>query len=152
MSHWPDRFKPAAAAHVHVFAAGLMWTVVGAVLSFVGVRWMCRAPTVAAPLMAAGAVALGLLKSRAVLDRAARNMIHRIQARGDGRCLGGFLSLRSWGFVAGMALVGRLLRGAVGHEIVGFVYLAVGSALVVSSRLLWWAWHRHRTTDSSRDM
>lgn len=152
MSDWAEKLKPAAAARVHILAASLMWTSVGAVLAIVGVRWLWRSPTVAAPLMATGAVAVGLVKSRAVLDRAARNMIHRIVERGDGRCLGGFLSLRSWGLVAAMAVFGRLLRGAVGHEFVGFIYLAIGSALVISSRLLWQAWHRHRTATSNHSM
>jgi hypothetical protein len=43
------------------------------------------------------ALAVGVVKSRAVLDRAARGVIEQIRARGDGRCVGGFLSLRTRG-------------------------------------------------------
>jgi hypothetical protein len=152
MSHWPETFKPAAAARVHLLAACFMWTAVGAVLTFFGARWTWRVPTEAVAWMTAGALAVGVLKSRTVLDRAARNIAHRILERGDGRCLGGFLSLRSWVLVAGMAVAGRLLRGAVGREIVGLLYIAVGSSLVMSSRLLWWAWHSHSTANSSHKM
>ena len=34
-------------------------------------------------------------------------MIERIRSRGNDRCLGGFLSLRSWGFVILMIAAGR---------------------------------------------
>ena len=71
-------------------------------------------------------------------------MIERIRIRGDGRCLGGFLSLRTWGFVALMMVVGRVLRGTLAHEIVGPLYIAVGSALIISSRLTWRAWRETR--------
>ena len=104
--------------------------------------WMA-APR-AAPLVAVGAIAIGAVKSRLVLDRAARKIIERIRVRGDGRCLGGFLSLRTWALVVVMMVAGRLLRGTVARSIVGPLYLAVGTALVLSSRLSWRAWRRER--------
>jgi hypothetical protein len=142
MPTWPETHKPSAAAHVHALAACLMWTSVGALLAVSGARWLWQAPTAASPWLAAGAVGVGVLKSRAVLDRAAMNIVQRIVDRGDGRCIGGFLSLRSWGLVVAMAIAGRFLRGAVGHEVAGPLYIAIGTALVMSSRLLWRAWRR----------
>ena len=69
-------------------------------------------------------------------------MRHRCgRARGDGRCVGGFLSLRSWALVAVMVVAGRLLRGShVARGILGAIYLAVGIALFLSSRVAWRAW------------
>ena len=112
MSHWSETHKPAAAAHAHLLFAGLMWTVVGVLLAFFGARWIWQARATATPWLVAGAVLIGVVKARMVLDRVARNIIRRILARGDGRCIGGFLSIRSWGLVAGMALAGRVLRRA----------------------------------------
>lgn len=124
--------------------AWLMWLVVGAGLACVGALWVLEGPQGIASCIAAAALVIGVVKSRLVLDRAARAVIERIRIRGDGRCLGGFLSLRTWGFVALMMVGGRVLRGTLAHEIVGPLYIAVGSALILSSRLTWRAWRETR--------
>ncbi len=121
-----------------------MWAVVGAALAGFGVRWLWGAAPAAAPWIAAGAVVVGAIKSQLVLDRAARKVVERIRARGDGRCLGGFLSLSTWALVIVMIAAGRLLRGAVTRGIVGAVYIAVGVALLLSSRHAWRAWREWR--------
>ena len=142
---WVDTHKPAAAAHVHLMLAWLMWAVVGGLLLGFGVLWVWRESSVVTLLMVAGAAAVGILKSRLVLDRAARRITDRIRQRGDGRCLGGFLSLRSWALVAAMAAGGRLLRsGPVAVTIIGLLYIAVGTALLLSARIPWRAWAETR--------
>ena len=146
MTHWAEDHKPAAAVSTHLMLAWLMWASVGAALVFFGARWSLQVGPVLAPWLMAGAIAVGLAKSRLVLDRAARRIVDRIRARGDGRCLGGFLSLRTWGLVVLMMASGRLLRSSLARGIIGPLYLAIGTALCLSSRLSWHAWH-----DSSRD-
>ncbi len=138
-----DSYKPAAPRCAHLLLASLLWTVVGGLLAFFGVRWIWASHLPNVPLLLGGAVAVGLLKEHFVLRRAAERTIERIIARGDGRCLGGFLSLRSWGFVILMVAAGRLLRGSpMPRVVVGVVYLAVGTALFVGARRLWFAWYR----------
>jgi hypothetical protein len=139
--------KPAAPARVHLLLAGLMWTVVGAVLAVLGTFWALRRPTLLMQLLVAAAVLAGVVKSLSVLDRAARKIALRIETRGDGRCVGGFLSWRSWLLVAIMAGTGRLLRsGIVALRVVGLLYVAVGVALLLSSRVLWTALRSHSAT------
>jgi hypothetical protein len=139
-----NAYKPAASARVHLLLAALMWTVVGALLLFFGVRWVLASQTAHAAWLLAAAALAGVLKGELVLRRAARRMIERIRARGDGRCVGGFLSWRTWAFVAVMAAAGRLLRGsAVPRIVVGVIYAAVGTALLLSVRRLWHAWYVH---------
>ena len=146
---WIERYKPVAAVRVHLLLAGLMWMVVGAALVGFGGRWLWQLPTPAAPWLAALALAIGVFKARFVLDRAARTIVDRIRERGDGRCLGGFLSVRSWALVAAMAASGRLLRGShVARGLLGVLYIAVGTALLLSSRVAWRAWRAER--DQSR--
>jgi hypothetical protein len=141
-----NAYKPAASARVHLLLAALMWTVVGALLLFFGVRWVLASRTAHAAWLLAAAGVAGVLKGELVLRRAARRMIERIRARGDGRCVGGFLSWRTWAFVAVMAGAGRMLRGgAVPRIIVGLIYAAVGTALLLSVRRLWHAWYVHGT-------
>ncbi|RMG90131.1 MAG: hypothetical protein D6708_08945 [Candidatus Dadabacteria bacterium] len=85
-----------------------------------------------------GAVVVGVAKARMALVPTARKALARIRARGDGRCLGGFLSWRSWLFVAAMMALGAVLRRSpVPRGLLGFVYLAVGTGLLWASREFW---------------
>lgn len=138
--NWADRHKPAAAMRTQLQLAWLMWATVGSVLIGVGAWWLLESAPTAGPWIGAIAMAVGAIKSRLVLDRAARGVVERVLERGDGRCLGGFLSLRTWGLVVLMMVAGRLLRGTLAHGIVGPIYVAVGTALFLSSRISWRAW------------
>lgn len=135
-----ERWKPSARVRTHLLAAAGLWTVVGAGLTVVGSVWSLHGPrwaSFAVPV----AVGVGLLKSWLVLDRAACRTADRIEARGDGRCLGGFLSIGTWLLVALMMTAGRILRGGlVPRHWVGLVYVAVGTALLGSSRVAWVRW------------
>lgn len=149
MATWVESHKPGAAARTHLLLAGLMWSAVGTGLLSFGVSWSWHGHTALTPWSLAAAVAIGLLKSRLIMDNAARRIIGRIRARGDGRCLGGFVSLPTWLLIAAMMGLGRLLRTHfVAPHVVGVIYVAVGSALLVSSRLMWRAW-RHPHPDDA---
>jgi len=140
LTNWVETHKPAARIQTHLMMAWLMWFIVGSTLAIFGARWLWAAAPVRAPWIAAAAIALGAVKSRLVLEKAARRVIERIRTRGDGRCLGGFLSLRTWGLVILMVGAGRLVRGSLARGIVGPLYIAVGSALCLASRISWRAW------------
>jgi hypothetical protein len=144
LTHWAENHKPAAGVSTHLMLAWLMWLIVGSALVGFGIRWTWEAESVVAPWVAAVAIAVGAVKSRVVLDRAAWRVVDRVRARGDGRCLGGFLSLRTWGLVVLMMIAGRLLRGTLARGIVGPLYITVGTALCLSSRLSWQAWRKSR--------
>ncbi len=132
------RWKPAAAARTHLLAAGLLWTVVGAGLLAAGLRWCAGIGGAAAWGLAAAGVAAGLLKGRLALDRTARRAAARIRSRGDGNCLGGFLSWKTWLFVLGMMGLGAVLRrSGLSRAVLGPVYTAVGTALLWGSRIYW---------------
>ena len=70
-----------------------------------------------------------------------RRWLVRIASRGDGRCIGGFLSARSWLLVALMSGAGRLLRGGLlPLPVAGTLYVAIGTGLLFSSRIAWLRW------------
>lgn len=116
--------------------AAVTWTVVGTVLAVLAMIWVDRAGS--SPSYLAIAFLLGYVKSRYVLDKTARRSSQRITERGDGKCIGGFFSYKSWLLVVVMASAGRFLRsGVVSILIVSFVYAAVGGGLIVSSRIFW---------------
>jgi len=137
-----ERWKPRAAGRTQLLLAGALWTIVGTLLLGFGARWTLEAfgGGVGALAVALGIVA-GLVKGRFVLDKAAGRIADRIVARGDGRCVGGFLSWRTWLLVALMSGAGRLLRsGLLPHAVVGPLYAAIGAGLLFSSRIAWKRW------------
>ncbi len=149
--HAVERFKPAAPARVHLVMAALLWSVVGTLLAGFGALWIWGSGMSLGPVLAVVAVAVGIAKSRWVLDRAALRIVGRIEERGDGRCIGGFLSGKTWLLVALMAGGGRALRAWVlPPGIAGLIYLGVGAALLYSSRVIWKArCELHRNTGTA---
>ena len=135
-----ERLKPAAPARIHLIAAALLWSVVGLGLGLAGWRWAHSALLPARPWLLATALATGFLKGWLVLRRSAKSIVERIRARGDGKCLGGFLSVRTWLFVLAMMATGRVLRyWVLPLGWAGLLYLWVGSALLTGSLFIWQA-------------
>jgi hypothetical protein len=140
---WLQKYKPAAPARVHLLLAALMWTAVGGVLLFFGGSWALAGGMPHVHLLLAVAAIVGLVKARWILWRAAGKIVERINQRGDGRCLGGFVSWQTWLLIALMIAAGRLLRGGLlPSPVVGLIYAAVGTALLVGSLRVWLAWGR----------
>jgi hypothetical protein len=141
---WRETYKPAAPAWLHLLLAAGLWTVVGGLLLFFGGRWLLAGRSPYGGAWLALALVGGALKARFVLRRSARRTIARIKDRGDGRCIGGFLSPGTWALVIGMAAGGRLLRqGLLPGRVVGFIYVLVGTALLLAAGQLWNACRHH---------
>jgi hypothetical protein len=130
--------KPAASVRTHFLAAAVAWTVVGGALTVAGVVWCVASPLPwSAGLIVLG-VALGAAKARWVLAAVARRNSARLVDRGDGHCLGGFVSWRGWLLIVGMMAAGFLLRNSgLPLPILGPLYVAVGTALLLGSLSLW---------------
>jgi hypothetical protein len=129
---------PAASRGTHLLAAALLWSLVGTGLIAVGVHWVMASHAHHALLVLPLAGGIGWLKARLFLDRTARRIVRRIEERGDGRCLGGFLSWKSWLLVLCMILLGRALRlSPLPLLWRGGIYAAIGTALLVASRVVW---------------
>jgi len=87
------------------------------------------------------AAIIGVLKGRLIFDKTAERVISRILSREGDRCLGGFLSFKSWGMILFMVLLGMSLRvSPLPGVLVWGVYVAVGAGLFFSSRLFWKKW------------
>ncbi len=133
-----EKYKPAASVKTHLRAAAIMWSLVGATLSGFGFYWVWDSTLGYKWCFVIAVVILGIAKSRWVLDKAADKMVLRIRQRGDGKCIGGFLSPWSWLMVVGMSVSGRLLRAYLLTEgWAGLMYVLVGIGLMLSSRKLW---------------
>lgn len=79
-----------------------------------------------------------------IIHKFAERNTARLIARGDGRCLGSFLSAKTWLLVALMRTSGILLRrSAVPRPVFGVIYTAVGTALLAGCLPLWQAWRNN---------
>jgi hypothetical protein len=138
---WAERFKPAARARTHLLAAALLWTVVGLGLAAAGLAWSFGSRFPWSLLLAAAGIAAGMVKGRLVIRKMADWNTARIIARGDGHCLGGFLAPKTWLLVAAMMASGIILRrSGAPRPILGFIYTAVGTGLLIGGLQLWKAW------------
>jgi hypothetical protein len=116
--------------------AGLLWAAGATILSVRGVGWLLAVDY--AVVLIAGGIVLGVLKARFVLDPVARKAAARIRERGPRAPVLGFFSVRSWATVLSMVALGHLLRlTALPRPVLGVVYVAVATALVVASRVFW---------------
>jgi hypothetical protein len=146
-----ERIKPRASRGVQLLLAAATWTFVGTGLLIAGLRWSLRSEPDLAAMLVVLAVLAGLLKVAFALRPAARRVADRIERRGDGRCVGGFFSWRTWLFVALMILsVQGLRRVGMPLPVLGVIYVAVGVALLIASWWLWRAWAGCRSADASR--
>jgi Ca2+/Na+ antiporter len=147
MSSWLETYKPVASRRVQLLLAGLIWSIVGGGLICVGTYWVLSTSSHILGLLAIS-LCIGLGKSLLILDRVASQIVKRIDLRGEGRCLVSFYSLRVWAIVILMMLMGRILRGTgISYSLLGLIYAAVGSSLLISSRSIWLAWKDHPQTD-----
>ena len=134
------RYKPGVSIKTHLFSAGLIWSLVGVglmtfgfyLISLKGNYWF-----------AVAGIVLGTVKTFFVLDRVARKNVKRIEEFEDKVCLGSVYSWKTWVLVLAMILMGRYLRtSSLPREFVGFIYIAVGWALLLASRLMWLTWKK----------
>ncbi len=118
-------------------------------MTIAGIRWSLSAPPWRATLVIAAAAAGGWVKERLVLHSRAERNAGRILASEDGRCLGGAFSWQAWLFVAAMVAMGAGLRHSpVSRTLLGFVYVAVGVALLLGSVVSWRQWMRLRAASA----
>jgi hypothetical protein len=135
---WHGIPVPRASRRTHLRAAAALWTAVGGTLFLVGTIWMSRAGAGRAVPATGAALLVGWIKNRYVLCRSADRIARRIEERGDGRCLGGFLSWKSWLLVLAMMLLGRLLRASHPPLLyLGLIYAAIGTGLVLAGVSIW---------------
>lgn len=130
--------KPGVARKVHIFSAALLWTCIGSLLLYRGTSLLMQDDS---GWLFFPAVAAGTLKSFVILDRSARRGLERIRNFSDNTCIGAVYSWKTWGVVLGMMTFGVLLRKLMlPNPIIGTLLIAIGWALVFSSRHGWIAW------------
>ncbi|WP_067620464.1 hypothetical protein [Dissulfuribacter thermophilus] len=138
MTKVSDMIKPKGSSKKQLFLAGAMWSLVGIMLFFRGIRWLIlnQYENWLIIICILGATVIGLIKGKIILDKAANKATIRIQKRGDDKCLFGFFSWKNWLLIALMITLGRLLRASPAPVyVVSTIYMAIGTALTYSSRI-----------------
>ena len=129
------RFTPGVDKRVHLLLSAVLWTAVGLWLMLRGGLWLY---STGASWLIVPALLLGSGKSLLILDRTARNGIERILRFSGTTCLGAVYSYKTWLLVVAMMAVGFLLRqSAIPKSVLVTLYVAIGWALVLSSRHAW---------------
>ncbi|HBI15324.1 MAG TPA: hypothetical protein DDY20_07400 [Desulfobulbaceae bacterium] len=142
-----SRLKPGVNRRVHLFAAPLLWTLVGVFLLVRGWSWIGPGKGWLVLLT----LGLGIAKSLLILDKAARRVLSRIVKLRDGSCLGAVYSWKTWLLVVLMMGSGMLLRRyCTPGVVIGMLYATVGWALLLSSRLGWLEWFRWKKQNVDR--
>ena len=133
-------FKPGVSRSVHLFAAPFLWTAIGTLLMVRGFGWIGAGPARWLVLLA---LVIGTIKSRLILDKTARKSLQRILEMNDNTCIGAVYSWKTWLLVALMMTFGITMRKLTDPGLViGTLYMAIGWALVLSSRLGWMQWFK----------
>ncbi len=133
------RFTPGVDKRVHLLLSAVLWTTVGLWLVARGGQWLYAAGEF---WLVVPALLLGSGKSLLILDRTAQRGIERILRFSGATCLGAVYSYKTWLLVMAMMTAGFVLRqSALPKSLLGTLYVAIGWALVLSSRL---AWRVHR--------
>ena len=115
--------------------AALLWSCIGLMLIGRGVVAIVGTPY---DWLIPVALLVGSFKSWVALDRVAVKNMVRIIEKGEYSCLGGIYSWKTWVLVAGMIVLGKLLRASpLPLWLVGSIYVAVGWGLLWSSRKVW---------------
>jgi hypothetical protein len=134
------RFKPAVRRNTLLLLSACLWTVIGLLLlAKGGYRWY-QSPG-HHPLIIAGGILAGSVKSFWILDRTARRGVERILNFADGTCLGAVYSSKTWLLVLSMMSLGVILRNSsFPVQLLCFIYFTIGWALLYSSRFAWKEW------------
>lgn len=135
-----SRFKPGVTRHTHLFMSAFLWTAIGMLLLIKGALRV-ESLSLLQAFVVAMALLAGSLKSYFILDKSARRGINRILNFNDNTCLGAVYSGKSWILVLCMMGVGVILRNSsLSVNLLCFLYITIGWALLLSSRLAWRVW------------
>lgn len=145
---WIHNYTPRAASRTRIMTAACFWSAVGLLLLSKGglLLRLQPWPTIAGTVLAA--LGLGIAKSRLIFDRTARAVVAHIRRKPEPACLGGLFSVRNWGLIVAMMVLGRLIGAApLPLEVRAGIFLLVGCGLLTSSRILWRAWRATPATN-----
>ena len=132
--------EPAVSRRTLIRTAAALWSLAGLVLIVRAAFWLPEAGYCAI-VIAIVSVGFGLLKGWFVFSRIARNNVRRIAELSPHKekiCVFAFQAMQSYLIVIAMIALGILLRlSPIPRVWLASIYLAIGSALIISSFVYW---------------
>ncbi len=131
--HW-EEFKPTVDRSILILIAGLVWILVGLMLSRLAILWWERYTGSFLVLFVVLGLILGIVKAYYVFPRIVRKNIDRITRMEDTGFVLAFIPWKTYLLIAVMMFVGIALRHSmVPKQYLAILYLGVGLAMVLSS-------------------
>ena len=129
-----EEFKPAVDRSILVLIAGLVWAMVGLMLSRLAILWWERYTGSFLVLFVIIGMILGIVKGYYVFSRIVKKNIDRIaRMEGNGFILA-FIPWKTYLLIAGMMILGITLRhSTLPKQYLAILYLGVGLAMILSS-------------------
>ena len=129
-----DKYKPGVHKHWLLLIAGLLWFGIGGVLSAVALAWLNSEPATRLCLLGGMGLICGLVIHHFGFLRIVDRNLARILPMDGKRCVFSFMPWKSYGMILIMSLMGAGLRHSpLPKPYLAILYLAIGSALVLSS-------------------
>ncbi len=141
------KYNPAIPKRWLLIIAGLLWTLVGALLCWRAYGWLTQQHDGMTPVFALSGVLIAVSASRFMLAESARHNVDRISSLPERACLFAFTPWRGYLMIGGMISMGVLLRhSAIPTEYLALLYSAMGGALILSSFVFYssyWSYTRN---------
>ncbi len=120
---------------LHIKIAFLLWLAVGIGLLVAGLGFICKESTIRQGIGLGIALVIGIVKGGIVLPKIAKQNMLRIAQLPPASPFYATFSLKSWGLIGLMIILGRTLRFLKTPPFyMGTLYMAVGIALILGSR------------------
>ncbi len=131
---------PAVSRKTLMYSAAVVWGAVGLFLALRAFIWFAASETTIW-WMVVVALVIGMLKGRYIFSRLAKNNVARIKQLSPQKekiCIFAFQAMKSYPIILGMITLGILLRlSPLPRELLGVIYLAIGSRLTYASTEYW---------------
>ena len=130
---WED-LKPAVNKTMLILIAGLVWVLVGLILSLLAVHWWQKYTGSFLLLFVVLGLLLGILKGYFIFSSMVTNNIKRIIKLNEQVFILAFISWKSYLLISGMMALGISLRNStLPKQYLAIFYLGVGLAMIFSS-------------------
>ena len=131
-----SKLKPAAPIYWLIAAAGFTWSTVGILLCWLAYGWLDALVFHVAVLSGAAGIAGAVAASHFVFSAIALKNIDRLSHLPEKSCFFAFQAWRSYILIVLMVSLGTALRHSpIPREYLAALYLTIGGALILSSRL-----------------
>jgi len=129
-----EEYKPAVNKTILILIAGIVWMLVGLMLSRLAIVWWQSYTGSFLILFIFIGLVLGVVKGYYIFTRVVNTNIQRIAQLNRVNFILAFISVKTYLLIIGMMILGILLRNSIiPKQYLAIIYLGVGLAMIISS-------------------